>query len=152
MLLVAMLLFSQLAGIANFGLAASRALNIPHQHYYVEYQSAGDYILSHWQDGDVIIGLAPDLEGAYYAKPPAYFLYQNKALYLFERDSHIIDTPIGSQALLNSDDVNAVLAKHHRIWIFSSRSYQTFGRNYPILQNFVLVYEGQGTFVYFREG
>ncbi len=151
-LLVAMLLFSQLAGVANFGLAASRTLNIPHQHYYVEYQSAGDYILSHWQDGDVIIGLAPDLEGAYYAKSPAYFLYQNKALYLFERDSHIIDTPIGSQALLNSDDVNAVLAKHHRIWIFSSRSYQTFGRNYPILQNFVLVYEGQGTFVYFREG
>ena len=152
MLLVAMLLFSQLVGVANFGLAASRTLNIPHQHYYVEYQSAGDYILSRWQNGDVIIGLAPDLEGAYYAKPPAYFLYQNKALYLFERDSHIIDTPIGSQALLNSDDVNAVLAKHHRIWIFSSRSYQTFGRNYPILQNFVLVYEGQGTFVYFREG
>ncbi len=150
--LTASLVVAQTPALANFGLAVSRTLGITYRHHYPEYQLAGDYVKAHWQPGDILITVSPAIDGAYYAERPNFLLYQSKALYLFEQNGHIVDTPTGSIVLLNGNDLGAVLAKYHRIWLWSSPGYQCCGRTeaFPIDQNFSLVYEGNDTLVYLR--
>jgi hypothetical protein len=153
-LLVLSVLSGQMTGISNFSLAASRSLGIAFHHRYPDYLAAGAYIHAHWQPGDVLITIAPAIDGAFYAERPSYLLYENRALYLFERDGHILDTPTGSTVLLNGNDLAAVLANHHRVWLFSEPLYQCCGRvaAFPLAQNFRLVFEGWDTLVYLRSG
>lgn len=152
-LLIAMIIIAQTPSAANFSLATSRALGITYHHQYPDYQSAGAYIQAHWQKGDILIAVAPAIDGAFYAERPSYLLYESKALYLFEQNGHIVDTPTGSTVLLNADDLNAAMARYHRVWLWSSAAYECCGRTvkYSLQQNFTLVYEGNGTLVYLRK-
>jgi uncharacterized membrane protein len=153
-LLICTTLAAQIPALANFGLSVSRTLGIPYHHRYPDYDQAGAYIRAHWQPGDILITVAPAIDGAFYGERPSYLLYQSKALYLFEQNDHIVDTPTGSTVLLNEQDFAEMLAQHHRIWLFSSVTYQCCGRTakFPITQYFRLVYEGRNTLVYFRSG
>lgn len=145
---------SQVTPVANFGLATSRLAGLPYHHHYPVYAMAGDYIRAHWQPGDVLVTLAPAIDGAYYAHQPTYLLYQSKALYLFEQAGHIVDTPTGSTVLLNEQDVREMIAQHHRIWVLAADNYLCCitVNTFPITQFFALVYEDGGTYVYLRTG
>ncbi len=149
-LLIGTMLIAQIPALSNFGLAASRTLGVPYHHRYPDYQRAGNYIRAHWQPGDVLLVVAPATDGAFYVSPPAYTLYRDRALYVFESNGHIVDTLVGSIHLLNRQDFEAMLAKYHRIWVFAVSRYQCCEDRFPILENFRLVFEGQDTIVYFR--
>jgi uncharacterized membrane protein len=151
-LLIAAVLLAQTIGIANFGLATSRLLGLPYQHRYPDYQAAGTYIQAHWQPGDILITIAPALDGAYYAEQPSYLIYTDKALYFSDQDGHAGELATGAQALLNDQDVATVLASHHRIWLLAANGYACCSSpNMSLLQqNFALMFEGQATFVYLR--
>lgn len=153
-LLFGAVFFSQVTPVANFGLATSRLTGLPYHHHYPVYADAGAYIRANWQPGDVLVTLAPAIDGAYYAHQPNYLIYQTKALYLFEQNGHIVDTPTGSTVLLNEQDVNEMIAQHHRIWVLAADSYLCCAsvNSFPVNQYFALVYENAGTYVYFRTG
>ena len=152
LLLTLTVLTAQTPSMANFGLATSRTFGIAYHHRYPDYQRAGDYIRAHWQPGDILITISPAIDGAFYAERPSFLLYQSKALYLFEQNGHIVDTPTGSTVLLNGHDLDTVLATYHRIWLLSVPSYQCCGRtdNFPLAGNFQLLFEGSDTLVYLR--
>ena len=152
LLLTLTVLAAQTPSMANFGLATSRTFGIAAHHRYPDYQRAGDYIRAHWQPGDILITISPAIDGAFYAERPSFLLYQSKALYLFEQNGHIVDTPTGSTVLLNGHDLDTVLATYHRIWLLSVPSYQCCGRtdNFPLAGNFQLLFEGADTLVYLR--
>ncbi len=154
LLFVGMVLVAQTPDITNFGLAISRTLGLPYHHLYPDYQAAGQYIQAHWQQGDILITIAPAIDGAFYAHRPSYLIYQNKALYLIAQNGHIVDTPTGSTVLLNEQDLDAVLATHHRVWVLAADGYNCCEDRgeAPIGQHFALVFEGQTTYVYLRSG
>lgn len=151
-LLLATVLLSQTVGIANFSLATSRALGLPYQHRYPDYQAAGAYIRAHWQPGDILITIAPAIDGAYYAELPSYLIYADKALYFSAQNDQIGELATGAVALLSDQDVATVLASHHRIWLLAANGYTCCGgtNTATVLQNFALMFEGQSTYVYLR--
>ena len=146
-LAVVAVLQSQVTPLTWFGLAASRTLGLDYRHRYPDYQAAGTFIRAHWQPGDVLITVAPSIEGIYYAEQPDYMIYQGKALYLYEKNNHIIDTLGGSEALLNGRDLAAALSKAHRTWLLSTSYYRS-----TLPRGFRPVFEGQQTLVFFRDG
>lgn len=147
---VATVLVAQIAPISNFGLASSRALQVPYHHQYPGYAAAGDYIRAHWQPGDVLVSLAPVSDVEFYAGAPDYVLYQSKALFMFERDGHLVDNYANAGILLNQRDLNNVIAHHNTVWLFATPEYACCGRadHYAISSQFVLVYQGVDTLVY----
>ncbi|MBF6592632.1 MAG: hypothetical protein IVW57_19150, partial [Ktedonobacterales bacterium] len=154
-LVIAASLITMIAPVSISGLAVARTLEVPYQHVHPDYREAAYYIRAHWQPGDLMIAVAPDLMAQYYSGIfPQYFIYQSKALYLYNEDNHIVDTSLGSVALLNRSDYGAVLAKYHRVWLFSSVTYQCCGKtdDFAIAANFNLVFQGRDSLVYFRSG
>lgn len=154
-LVVVAVLASLIPSISDVSLATSRALGLPYHHVKPNYRDAGVYLLEHWQPGDVMISMAPIGDVMFYARTPDYKVYQNKVLTLYEYQGHIVDNRGFTYELLNVNDFNEVLRHHHRVWLFSSTGHTCCVGNAgttPISQNFTLVFEGQGTYVYLHTG
>ncbi len=145
-------LLAPMLPISNYNLFVSRVANLSYHRHYPDYDAVGRYMQEHWQKGDVVISVAPDFSIFYYTRHVDYFFSIDRALFLFERDGHIIDTSIGTQALLNQDDFGAVLAAHARIWIISDNAeYQAeVAKRFAFPPDFHIVFEGYGSAVYFR--
>ena len=151
-LVCACVLLAPMLPISNYNLFISRVAGLSYHRHYPDYDTVGQYMQRHWQKGDVVISVAPDFSIFYYAGHVDYFFSINRALFLFERDSHIIDTSIGVKALLNQDDFRTVLAAHARVWIISDNAeYQAeVAKHFVFPPDFHIVFEGYGSAVYFR--
>ncbi len=138
--------------ISNYNLFVSRIAGLSYHRHYPDYDAVGHYMQQHWQKGDVVISVAPDFSTFYYTGHVDYFFSIDRALFLFERAGHIVDTSIGVQALFNQDDFSAVLAAHTRIWIVSDNAeYQAeVAKRFVFPADFHIVFEGYGSAVYFR--
>ena len=143
--------------IANYNLFISRVAGFSYQRQHPDYDNAGRYIHDHWRKGDIIISLSPSLSVLYYVGQVDYFFSTDRALYLFERNSEITDTPTGTTPILSQGDFLAVLPSHARIWIVALGSNQNQTRvqiNGQIIfpPDIHLVYEGYSSAVYLRGG
>ncbi|WIG60873.1 MAG: Beta-galactosidase [Ktedonobacterales bacterium] len=146
---------SMIPSPAGVSLAVSRAFGMPYHKVKPDYRSAGEYVLAHWQPGDALIGLAPIGDVDFYSQNPDYKLYQDKVLTIFEYQGHVSDNRSYDIELFNEKDFDQVLLKYHRVWIFAASGYTCCVGNSgitPITQNFRLVFEGQGTFIYLHTG
>lgn len=148
----AAVLLAPMLPISNYNLFVSRVEGLSYHRHYPDYDAVGRYMQQHWQKGDVVISVAPDFSIFYYTRHVDYFFSIDRALFLFERDGHIIDTSLGVQALLNQDDFRAVLAAHTRIWIVSDNGeYQAeVAKRFAFPPDFHIVFEGYGSAAYFR--
>jgi hypothetical protein len=141
--------------ISGYNHFISRQVGLPYHRHYPDYDAVGQYMHQHWREGDVVIAVPPAISILYYVGHVDYFFSVNRALYLFERDGHITDTPTGSTPLLDQADFQALLARHARIWIISDNGlYQAGIRQNGIVfpPGFRVVYEGYGSAVYLRGG
>jgi hypothetical protein len=87
--------------ISNYSLFIDQLPGLAYHRHYPDYDAAGQYMQQHWQKGDIVIAVAPDFSVYYYTGHVDYFFSLDRALFLFERNGHIIDTSIGATALLN---------------------------------------------------
>jgi len=139
--------------LSNYNLFISKQTGLSFHRHYPDYDAVGQYMQQHWRKGDIVIAVSPAISILYYVGHVDYFLSLNRALYLFEQDGRITDTPTGSrEALLNQDDLESVLATNARIWIISDNSrYQAeAAKRFSIPPDFHIVYEGFGSAIYFR--
>jgi Dolichyl-phosphate-mannose-protein mannosyltransferase len=138
--------------ISNYNLFISRLAGLSYHRHYPDYDAVGQYMQQHWQKGDVVISVAPDFSVFYYTSHVDYFFSIDRALFLFERDGHIVDTSLGVQALFNQDDLRTVLAAHFRVWIISDNAeYQAeVAKRFAFPSDFHIVFEGYGSAIYFR--
>ncbi|GHO95667.1 hypothetical protein KSF_057150 [Reticulibacter mediterranei] len=140
----------------NYDLFTSRMLGISYRHHYPDYDGAGQYIKQHWRDGDIVISVSPAISILYYVGRVDYFVSTDRALYLFERNSAITDTPTGSVPLLNQSDLDEVLARHGRVWIVTGKALnQTVvpkRARFLFPADFRRVYQGYTAIVYLRDG
>ena len=148
----ASVLLAPMLPISNYNLFVSRVANLSYHRHYPDYDVIGLYMQQHWRKDDIVISVAQDFSIFYYTGHVNYFFSIDRALFLFERDGHIIDTSIGVQALLNQDDFNAVLAAHTRIWIVSDNAeYQAeVAKRFVFPPDFHIVFEGYGSVIYLR--
>src|SRR5216683_416067 len=154
-LLCASVLILPILPLSGYNLFISRAAGLPYRQHYPDYNVVAQYIHEHMQQGDIVIAVAPAISVLYYVGRVDYFFSIDRALYLFERDGRIIDTPTGSQAaLLNQEDFQAVLATHARIWIVSDNAQHQSAliknNRFVFPPDFHLVYEGYQSAIYFR--
>jgi len=142
--------------ISGYNLFVSREAGFLYHRHYADYDTVGQYMHDHWREGDIVIAVSPAISVLYYVGHVNYFFSVNRALYLFERNGHIVDTPTGSTPLLSQGDFQSVLASHKRIWIISDNGqYQlgiTKGGRFTFPPDFHIVYEGYGSAIYVRGG
>ena len=145
-------LLAPMLPISNYNLLVSRIAGLSYHRHYPDYDAVGQYMKQHWQKGDVVISVAPDFSVFYYTGHVDYFFSIDRALFLFERNGHIVDTSLGVQAILNQGDFRTVLAAHARVWIISDNAeYQAeVGKRFVFPSDFHIVFEGYGSAVYFR--
>ncbi len=155
-LVCASVLILPLLPVGNFSLFVSRAAGLAYHRHYSDYDAVGQYMHQHWQQGDVVISVSPAISVLYYVGHVDYFFSVNRALYLFEEDSHITDTPTGSTPLFNKSDFQAVLAAHPRVWIITDNGPYQWGlikaQRFVFPPDFHLVCEGYGSAIYLRGG
>ncbi len=153
-LVCALTLISPALPISSYNLAVSRAAGLDYHRHYVDYDSIGTYMHQYWKPGDIVISVSPAISVLYYTGHIDYFFSLDRALYLFERDGHIIDTPTGSIAILDQQDFQTIIAEHTRIWIVSDNGlYQSATlKRFTFPPDFHIVYEGYGSALYFRNG
>jgi hypothetical protein len=146
------ILLAPMLPISSYNLFISRLAGLSYHRHYPDYDAVGPYIQRHWQKGDVVISAAPDFSAFYYTSHVDYFFSIDRALFLFERNGHIVDTSLGIQALFNQSDLNTVLAAHSRVWIISDNAeYQAeVAKRFAFPSDFHIVFEGYGSAVYFR--
>jgi Dolichyl-phosphate-mannose-protein mannosyltransferase len=142
--------------ISNYNLFVSRQMDFIYHRHYADYDAVGQYMHDHWRKGDIVISVSPAISILYYVGHVDYFFSIDRALYLFEQDGHMVDTPTGSTPLLSQSDFQAVLASHKRIWILSDNGqYQagvTKNGRFIFPPDFRVVFEGYGSAIYFRGG
>jgi 4-amino-4-deoxy-L-arabinose transferase-like glycosyltransferase len=153
-LVCASVLIRPMLPISGYNLFVSREMALLYHRHYSDYDAAGQYIQQHWQKGDIVVAISPAISVRYYVGHVDYFFSIDRALYLFERNGEITDTPTGSTPLLNQQDFQSVLAAHSRIWIVSDNGMYQAGtiRNgrFALPPDFHIVFEGYGSAVYFR--
>ncbi|MBO0784084.1 MAG: hypothetical protein J2P37_35205, partial [Ktedonobacteraceae bacterium] len=141
--------------LSGYNLFVSRMTGLTYRHRYVDYDNAGTYIQQHWRPGDIVISIAPAIITRYYAGHLDYFFSVDRALYLFEKDGRITDTPTGTAPLLNQGDFRAVASRHARIWVVTDKGlYQSTvqqGKRFVFPPGFRIVYNGYGASVYLRD-
>lgn len=155
-LVCASVLIMPLLPVGNFSLFISRTAGFAYHRHYNDYDAVGQYMHRHWQKGDVVISVSPAISVLYYVGHVDYFFSVNRALYLFEEDSHITDTPTGSIPLFNKSDFQAVLATHPRVWIITDNGSYQYGlikaQHFVFPPDFHIVFEGYGSAIYLRGG
>ena len=112
----------------------------------------GQYVKQHWQPGDVIISISPDIEMTYYVGHSDYYLSMDRALLMKEQNNHAMNNATGAIALFNQQDLDAVLSQHPRVWLISDHAgYELAAlRRFTIHKSFHIVCEGARTAVYLR--
>lgn len=130
----------------------SQVLGLSNHRHYPDYDGMGQYMKQHWQKGDIVIAIVPAISVLHYVGHIDYFFSIDHALYLFEQNGQITDTPTGSRPLLNQADFQAVLARNARIWIISDNaSYQSqVQKLFTFPPDFHLVYQGYQSAIYLR--
>ncbi len=136
----------------TYNLFVSRSTGLPYYHKYIQYNDAASYIDQHWKPGDIVISIVPDHVVAYYIGHIDYFIMEDHALFLFEKNGHIVDTYTGKIGLFRQSDLQAVLAAHTRVWIISGNNmYQTNAfRRLKLPPDFHIAYEGPVSIIYCR--
>ncbi len=154
LLICACVLLVPVLPISNYSLFVDQLFGLTYHRHYPDYDAAGQYMQQHWQKGDIVIAVAPDFSVYYYTGHVDYFFSLDRALFLFERNGHIVDTSIGATALLNQQDLLAVLATHARVWIVSDNAqYQAqVAKRFTFPPDFHIVFEGYGSALYLRGG
>jgi 4-amino-4-deoxy-L-arabinose transferase-like glycosyltransferase len=145
-------LIAPLCPISNNSLTISRLVGGSYHQQFLDYDVVGQYIKQHRQPGDIVISISPDLETAYYVGYSDYYLSVNRALFLMERDNHVINTSTGALALFNQRDLDAVLSQHPRVWVVSDHGgYELSAlRRFTLPKSFHIVCEGARTVLYLR--
>jgi len=140
--------------INGYNLFLSRMVGLPYHRHYPDYDAAARYVQQHWQKGDIVIAVSPAISIRYYVGQVDYFFSVDRALYLFEKDDHITDTPTGSVPLLSQEDFQSVLATHARIWVLTdSGTYQSAllkNKRFVFPPDLHIVYRGYGSTIYLR--
>ncbi|MBE3557887.1 MAG: glycosyltransferase family 39 protein [Ktedonobacteraceae bacterium] len=154
-LLCAALLLLPVLPAGGYNLFISRVTGLTYHHRYLDYDAAGRYINQHWRQGDIVISISPAIIVLYYTGHLDYFFSVDRALYLFEQDGKITDTPTGTRPLLSQGDLRAVLSSHSRIWIVTDKGlYQSAvqrGKRFVFPPGFRIVFNGYGASVYLRD-
>nr|MBA2286343.1 glycosyltransferase family 39 protein [Ktedonobacteraceae bacterium] len=151
LLFCACVVFCPLLPVGGYSLSISRLAGFSYHRHYVDSDNAGQYVKAHLRRGDIVISITPDYMVYHYIGQADYFFSIDRALFLFERDGHIVDTSIGGIALLRQEDLQAILASHPRVWLISDSHYQI-----DVLKRFTfpadlhIVYEGYNSIVYLR--
>ncbi len=154
-LLCACVLITPILPLSSYNLFVSQEVGFSYHKHYPDYNAAGQYVQQHWRKGDIIIAVSPAISVLYYVGHVDYFFSIDRALYLFEHDGHIIDTPTGSIALLNQNDFLAVVASHPRVWLVSDGGLYQLGaatkdNRFVFPAEFHMVFEGYGSTIYFQ--
>jgi 4-amino-4-deoxy-L-arabinose transferase-like glycosyltransferase len=138
--------------ISNNSLTISRLIGGSYYQQLGDYNVAGQYIKQHWQSGDIIISIGPDIEMLYYVGRSDYFLSLHHALLIMEKNNHLVNNATDAIALLNQQDLDAVLSLHPRVWLVSDHAgyEQTALRHFKIPTSFHIVCEGARTALYLR--
>lgn len=141
--------------VSNYNLFISRVLEISYHRHYPDYDNASAYIHSHWQQGDIVITIAPAVSTLYYVGQADYYFSINRALFILDHNGQLAETTTNVHPLLNQSDFQAVLASHSRIWLISDNgSYQAGIARSSRFEfpppDFRLVYEGYESAVFFR--
>ena len=138
--------------ISSYNLGVSRLFGLSYFHHFSDYDAAGEYVKQHWQNGDVVISMSPDIEMYYYLGRSDYYFSVDRALFLIEHDGHAINTATGAVALLSQADFRALLSKYPRVWIVTDHgSYQNeTTKHFTVPPEFHIVFEGARDAVYLR--
>lgn len=107
-------------GFRDYGLAAARLTHTTYAHKYADYQVAAEYIAARIQPGDAFLTLAtPGPVSLYLGRHPDGLIPAGnpRFLYLIERKGRVVDTVLGAPFIFTADDLQAVMATHHRIWL-----------------------------------
>lgn len=138
--------------LSSYNLVVSRVFGLSYFHHFSDYDAAGEYIKQHWQSGDIVISMSPDIEMYYYLGRSDYYFSVDRALFLIERDGHAINTATGAVALLSQADFRALLSKNARVWIVTDHgSYQNeTTKHFTVPAEFHIVFEGARNAVYLR--
>jgi len=138
--------------ISNYNLFVSRIAQLTYHRHFGDYDVVGEYVRQHERKGDIIVSMSPDIITYYYAGQSDYFFSLDRALFLFERDGHIINTATAAIALLDQSGLQSILSSHARIWLIGdSNHYQSDTlRRFSLPPDFHVAYEGYGSVVYVR--
>jgi len=154
LLLCASVLILPIFPSGSYNLLVSRMTGLPYHRHFPDYDASGQYVKQHWRSGDIVVSISPAISVLYYIGRVDYFFSVDRALYLFEHDGHITDTPTGSMPLLSQGDFNALLAKRARMWVITDKGlYESGivkGKRFAFPPDFHLVYAGSGSSVYLR--
>ncbi len=153
-MLYACVLIAPILPISGYNLFISRLVGFSYHRHYPDYDAVGQYMHQHWHKGDVVLCVSPDFTVYYYVGHADAFFSMDRALFLLERNGQIVDTSIGAQAILNHNDLQAILDQHKRVWIISDNGlYQSLVRKrFTFPPDVHIVFEGYGSAVYLRDG
>ncbi len=151
-LLCACVLIVPILPLSGYNLFISRMVEFSYHRHYPDYDAVGQYMHQHWHEGDVVLCVSPDFTVNYYVGHADAFFSIDRALFLVEQHGHIVGTSVGGQALLNQNDLNAILDAHKRVWIISDNSlYQSLVvKRFTFPPDMHIVFEGYGSAVYLR--
>jgi uncharacterized membrane protein len=145
-------LVAPLCPTSSNSLTISRLIAGSYHQEFGDYNVVGQYIKQHWQPGDIIISIGPDIEMVYYAGRSDYFITTHHVLFMMEKNNHVVNKATGAIALLSQQDLNAVLSLHPRVWLVSDHAgYERIAsRHFSIPTSFHIVCEGARTALYLR--
>ena len=140
--------------LSGYNLFISRMVGFSYHRHYPDYDAVGQYMRQHWREGDVVLCVSPDFSVNYYVGHADAFFSIDRALFLVERQGRIVGTSVGGQALLNQNDLQAILDSHKRVWVVSDNSlYQSLVvKHFTFPPDMHIVFEGYGSAIYLRDG
>ncbi|MBV9228426.1 MAG: glycosyltransferase family 39 protein [Chloroflexi bacterium] len=154
-LLCASILILPMMPFNGYNLFISRVVGFAFHRHFSDYDAVGQYMQQHMRPGDIVICVSQAITVRYYVHQTDYFFSIDRALYLFEENGRITDTPTGSTPILSQSDFQAILADHQRVWIISDNGgYQANvtgpGKRFSFPPDFHVVFEGYGSAIYAR--
>ena len=139
--------------LSGYNLFISRVVGFSYHRHYPDYDAVGQYMHQHWREGDVVLCVSPDFTVNYYVGHADAFFSIDRALFLVEQQGNIVGTSVGGQALLNQNDLNAMLDAHKRVWVISDNGlYQSqVVKRFTFPPGMHIVFEGYGSAIYLRD-
>ncbi len=138
----------------NYNVFISQLTGYSYHRHYADYDGIGQYMQQHWRKGDIVITINPALTTLYYVGHLNYYFSIDRALFIIEKDGHIVETATGASPLLNQSDLLAAMTPNTRIWLLSDNGpYQAAMLNrFTMPAGFHLVYEGYQSAIYVSGG
>jgi 4-amino-4-deoxy-L-arabinose transferase-like glycosyltransferase len=140
--------------IVNYNLFVSQVTGYSYHRHYADYDGVGQYMQQHWRKGDIVITINPALTTLYYAGHLDYYFSIDRALFIIEKNGHMIETATGASAVLSQSDLIAAMAPNTRIWMISDNGpYQAaMLNNFTMPPGFHIVYQGYQSAIYVSDG